>query len=127
MSSTSGLWRLTKHGNVARDTQAPVLPDINSPAVLYLAAALSERRRLFIAPESVIRALHDQRWLLRATFLPDLSHGVALLDVDGIELGFPPVDWQHRDIACPALDDFCEKVFSRIEAHWQGHHPKPSA
>ena len=119
MSSARGLWRLQKYGNITRVTQAPTLPGIDTPAAFYLAAALSERRRLLIAPESVISALHDRRWLLRATFLSDLSHGAAWLNVDEIELGFPPIDWQHRDIACPALDDFSEAVFARIEAHWQ--------
>ena len=121
-----GAWRLVRYGKIHPGPGfSPVitLPGITEPCAIYLAVALSERRRLLVAPKSVMRRLRDLGWVERATFTAGLAHAVILFDTERIQAAFPPL-WWHRAVSSSAeLDKFCVEVFANIESLWKAGDP----
>lgn len=120
--SARGAWRLVRHGGLHPGpgfSPAITLPGIAEPCAIYLAVALSERRRLLVAPESVTRRLRELGWVERATFTVGLAHAVVLFGTERIEVAFPPLWWCRAASSSAELDKFCVETFAYIESIWK--------
>ena len=120
--SARGSWRLARYGKLYPGPGAcavVTLPAISEACAIYLAVALSERRRLMVAPESCTRRLVELGWLERATFTVGLAHAIVLFDTGKIETAFPPLSWRCAASSSPDLDKFCLEVFAHIESLWK--------
>ncbi len=110
------IWGLAERSISMLSARIRSLPNISEPCALYLATALSERKRFFIAPEVVIGRLQELAWLERGIFRLDLGHGVVWLNVPAIELQFR-YSWRVQDDRCAELDEFCRAVFAHLQAN----------
>lgn len=120
--SARGSWRLARYGKLYPGPgacAAVTLPAISEACAIYLAVALSERRRLMVAPASCTQRLIELGWLQRATFTLGLAHAVILLDTGKIEAAFAPLSWRCAASSSSELDKFCLEVFAYIESLWK--------